>query len=63
MLADSIVKFGDHIEFEEKASDDGSNDSGHESRCFSPMDEYEELVEKSSKFDFKDKQEWPSLRA
>jgi hypothetical protein len=63
VLADSIVKFGDQIEFEEKASDAGSNDSGHESWCFSPIDEYEELVQESTKFDFKDKQEWPSLCA
>lgn len=61
VLADSIVKFGDQIEFEEKASDAGSNDSGLESWCFSPIDEYEDLVKESTKFDFKDKQEWPSL--
>ena len=61
VLADSIVKFGDQIEFEEKASEAGSNDSGLESWCFSPIDEYEDLVKESTKFDFKDKQEWPSL--
>ena len=61
VLADSIIKFGDKIEFGEKGSDAGSNDSGRESLCFSPIDEYEELAKESTKFDFKDKQEWPSL--
>ena len=63
VLADSIIKFGDQIEFEEKASEVASNDSGRESCCFSPIDEYEELVKESTKFDFKDQQEWPSLYA